>query len=156
MAQIDLAAASAAAVTEGGAILQRARGIARLVFALHTELSLAHAIELRAWTCITGLSIDERWYFSYFIFRMAAWFSSSCVKSPLTEITRRHQKFPQQSFSTIPSLVLRFRRLKPLGFRTNRPETSSTDYVPMRQFQALIQPPPQKTKDPLPLHPLIG
>lgn len=30
MAQIDLAAASAAAVTEGGAILQRARGIARI------------------------------------------------------------------------------------------------------------------------------
>lgn len=106
--------------------------------------------------CITGLSIDERRYFSYFFSRMAAWFWSSCVKSLLTEITGRHPKFRRQSFSSILGLVCRCRRLKPLGLRTERSEPSSTRYVPMRQSQASIPWSRQKTRDPRPLHPLIG
>jgi hypothetical protein len=87
---------------------------------------------------------------------MAAWFSSSGVKGLITEDYRVSQKFLRQSFLSTPGHVCRFRRVKPHGFRTDRPEISVNGYLPMRQFQALIQPLLQKTNDPLPLQPLIG
>jgi hypothetical protein len=64
----------------------------------HTELSVAHAIELLAWRCITGLSIRERRYFSCFFFCMAAWFACFCVKGMFTEDHRASPEVPTTIF----------------------------------------------------------